>query len=107
MNGNVITLHLVDGGRGDDDLAQNGVIIDQNAPAVSPTSLQVRNIRTDETFDTISEAVNQALEGDTLVIEGQGVLLDNIAIDKSLTIRAASDANVTIRAEDREPPWPE
>jgi len=100
INGNVITLHFADGERGDDDLARNGMIVDQGGPGVPAIAPSVRNTRTNETFDTISEAVNRALEGDTLVIEGQGVLLDNIAIDKSLTIRAASDANVTIRAED-------
>ena len=31
--GNTITLHLVDGQRGDDDLAANGVIVDPGAPA--------------------------------------------------------------------------
>jgi hypothetical protein len=31
---NVITITLVDGGLGDDDLTQNGVIVDQGAPAI-------------------------------------------------------------------------
>ena len=38
ISGNVITLHLVDGLRGDDDLAVNGVIIDPGAPALAPAN---------------------------------------------------------------------
>jgi hypothetical protein len=36
---NTITLHFVDGGRGDDDLTANGVIVDPGAPAFTPSSL--------------------------------------------------------------------
>ena len=32
--GNVITLHFKDGARGDDDLQENGVVVDPGAPAV-------------------------------------------------------------------------
>ena len=32
--GNIITLHFVDGQRGDDDLTANGIIVDQGAPGV-------------------------------------------------------------------------
>jgi len=34
INGNVITLHFVDGERGDADLAPNGVIVDPSGPAI-------------------------------------------------------------------------
>ena len=37
--GNNIVLHLVDGGRGDDDLAQNGVIFDIGGPAISSATV--------------------------------------------------------------------
>ena len=37
ISGNVITLHLVDGLRGDDDLTVNGVIVDPGAPALAPS----------------------------------------------------------------------
>ena len=33
INGNLVTLHFVDGQRGDSDLAVNGVIVDPGAPA--------------------------------------------------------------------------
>lgn len=36
LNGNSITLHLVDGSRGDDDVTANGVIVDPGAPATAP-----------------------------------------------------------------------
>ena len=36
IDGNVITLHFVDGQRGDDDLTANGVIVDPGAPALGP-----------------------------------------------------------------------
>jgi LmbE family N-acetylglucosaminyl deacetylase len=35
INGNVITLHLVDSKRGDDDLIANGIVFDVGAPAVA------------------------------------------------------------------------
>jgi len=34
ISGNVITLYFIDGMRGDDDLAANGIVIDDGAPAV-------------------------------------------------------------------------
>lgn len=41
VNGNVVTLHFVDGKRGDDDLAVNAVIVDQGAPVFAPADLAV------------------------------------------------------------------
>jgi hypothetical protein len=38
INGNVITLHFVDGMRGDDDLTANGIIVDVGAPGVVAAS---------------------------------------------------------------------
>jgi len=38
ISGNVITLHFVDGMRGDDDLTANGIVVDVGAPAVSDIS---------------------------------------------------------------------
>jgi hypothetical protein len=35
INGNIITLHFLDGMRGDDDLIANGVVVDVGAPAVT------------------------------------------------------------------------
>lgn len=32
INGNKITLHFIDGQRGDDDITANGIIIDQGGP---------------------------------------------------------------------------
>ena len=39
INGNVITLHFVDGRRGDDDLTANGIIVDPGAPSSFAYSL--------------------------------------------------------------------
>jgi hypothetical protein len=36
---NVITITLVDGGLGDDDLTANGVIVDQGGPAYPPSGV--------------------------------------------------------------------
>jgi hypothetical protein len=38
INGNVITLHFVDGERGDDDLVADGIIVDIGGPGVSASS---------------------------------------------------------------------
>ncbi|MBI4824805.1 MAG: InlB B-repeat-containing protein [Nitrospirae bacterium] len=38
INGNIITLHFVDGQRGDDDLIADGTVIDQGGPGVSSDS---------------------------------------------------------------------
>jgi RHS repeat-associated protein len=56
IQGNVITLRLVDGGRGDDDLVANGIIADPGAPAVSPHARMYRlyNDRRDAHFFTLS-----------------------------------------------------
>jgi hypothetical protein len=38
ISGNVVTLHFVDGQRGDDDLTANGTIVDQGGPGTTSTS---------------------------------------------------------------------
>jgi len=38
ITGNVVTLHFVDGQRGDDDLTANGTIVDQGGPGTTSTS---------------------------------------------------------------------
>jgi len=38
INGNVVTLHFVDGQRGDDDLIANGTIVDQGGPGFTSNS---------------------------------------------------------------------
>lgn len=38
ISGNLVTLHFVDGGRGDDDLTANGIIVDPGAPALNPST---------------------------------------------------------------------
>jgi len=38
INGNIITLHFVDGGRGDNDITANGVIIDPSSPGTLPST---------------------------------------------------------------------
>ena len=38
INGNIVTLHFVDGQRGDADLEANGIIVDPGAPAVNAKS---------------------------------------------------------------------
>ncbi len=44
INGNRVTLHLVDGQRGDDDLTENGEISDDGGPVFAPADLSVTNI---------------------------------------------------------------
>lgn len=39
FNANVVTLHLVDGLRGDDDVTANGVVVDPGAPATAPEAV--------------------------------------------------------------------
>ena len=41
INGNVVILHFIDGQRGDDDLTQNGVIVDQGGPGSPPGAAPV------------------------------------------------------------------
>lgn len=36
INGNRVTLHFVDGGRGDDDLTANGVVVEPGGPVIDP-----------------------------------------------------------------------
>ena len=46
INGNTITLHFVDGARGDDDLEANGQISDPGGPALYtvPTALTISDM---------------------------------------------------------------
>jgi hypothetical protein len=57
--GRRVRLHLVDGGRGDSDLAANGIIVDPGAPAASPADLIVTNgiVYTVDAANPIAEAV--------------------------------------------------
>ncbi len=43
FNGNIVTLHFVDGARGDADLTANGVIVDPGAPAIPATLEQPKS----------------------------------------------------------------
>lgn len=43
ISGGVVTLHLVDGLRGDDDLTENGTIVDQGGPGISATLVPAMN----------------------------------------------------------------
>ena len=43
INGNLVTLHFVDGQRGDDDLTPDGKIIDQGGPGSPPIPVPVFN----------------------------------------------------------------
>jgi hypothetical protein len=67
IHGNRITLHLVDGGRGDSDLTANGVIVDPGAPAVEVDIVPTRfrrmyNRNSDFHFYTTSLAEFQAVQ---------------------------------------------
>ena len=53
---NRVTLHFVDGQRGDDDLRENGVIVDVGAPVLAPADLSL----------TISDDPDPALVGEAL-----------------------------------------
>ena len=50
INGNEITLHFVDGQRGDDDLTADGVIIDQGAPGASNAPASTTRSSSDSCF---------------------------------------------------------
>jgi hypothetical protein len=46
ITGNTVTFSITDGGRGDDDLAANGTIVDQGGPGVPAVPLEERQIPT-------------------------------------------------------------
>jgi len=47
INGNVITLHFIDGMRGDDDITANGIVVDDGAPAVDIDSGEGTTVTSD------------------------------------------------------------
>ena len=51
VNGNIV-LHLVDGGRGDDDIVKNGVIFDIGGPAISQPNLLPGDYNLNSVVDT-------------------------------------------------------
>jgi parallel beta-helix repeat protein len=63
--------------------------------------LGVYNTRTLENFSSIQEAVNDpdTLNGDIITI-AEGIYTENIAINKKITIRPVTGANVTIKPSD-------
>ncbi|MGB0384896.1 MAG: M36 family metallopeptidase [Ardenticatenaceae bacterium] len=61
INGNTITLHFVDGQRGDHDLSPNGQIIDPGAPAMRQAPLNVSLATFDEQTTIPSRQVGLAL----------------------------------------------
>ena len=58
---NTITLHYVDGLRGDDDLTANGVIVDPGAPAVSPPTFAATF--TEDSLPVLIQDAGLTLEG--------------------------------------------
>lgn len=60
INGNIITLHLVDGQRGDDDQTANGIIVDPGAPAVDILPPSVTRVTVSSS--TWSEAFRAAVD---------------------------------------------
>ena len=72
--GNHVTLYFVDGQRGDDDLLQNGEIIDQGAPVLAPADLSVSITDTPEPVAvggqvTYTVTVSNAGPSDASVVE--------------------------------------
>ncbi len=74
------------------------------AHSVNITSIDilgVYNNRTMESFSSIQDAINDpdTINGDTIIIS-EGIYIENIAIDKKLTIKSATGANVALKPKD-------
>ena len=100
FDGNTITLHFVDGQRGDDDLTANGVIVDPSAPASAGTlTLSIaadsvaENAGTDATTVTVTRGNTSDLS-DPLVVTLTNGDDTEIAIPSSVTI-LANEASAT------------
>jgi parallel beta-helix repeat protein len=65
--------------------------------------LGVYNTRTQESFSSIQEAVDDpdTINGDTITIE-EGIYIENVAINKQLIIKPVTGANVTVKAKNEE-----
>jgi uncharacterized repeat protein (TIGR01451 family) len=60
IDGNVVTLHLQDGARGDDDLTENGIIVDPGAPGGFAENTALPDRDGDGTPDTIDNCPAQS-----------------------------------------------
>jgi parallel beta-helix repeat protein len=67
-------------------------------------SIYVENVLSGTRFDTIQEAVDNAMPMDRLVIHGRGTLTENVNIDKPLTITVDSESEITVEADDPSSP---
>ena len=67
INGNIITLHLIDGNSGDDDLAANGAIVDVGGPGVLSPILPDD---TDDDGDGFSENQGDCDDGNIAIFPG-------------------------------------
>jgi len=61
INGNIVTLHFVDGQRGDNDITANGTVVEPGGPAIVNEAPQITSLNLDST--TIDENETITLSG--------------------------------------------
>ena len=76
INNNIVTLHSVDGGRGDDDLTFNGTIVDARASIIAPAELSIAEI------DSVDPVLVTGQLVDTFTVPNAG---PSIATEVTLT----------------------
>ncbi len=78
----------------------NNQTVSQVVNVTSVDVLGVYNTRTQESFATIQEAIDDAdtRDGDTITI-AEGTYTENVIVNKKLTIQPVTGANVTVKAD--------
>lgn len=79
-------------------LIADNSILKQNSEAV-PLGGAVHNINTNQSYSTIQEAINNASNGDIIVVDN-GTFPEQVVVNKSITLRNSTDAHPVINADE-------
>lgn len=96
-----VTLSSTSAGTANVSATLDNQTVNQPVTITSINVLGILNTRTQESFTTIQEAIDDVdtRDGDTITL-AEGTYTENVAVNKKLTIQPVIGANVTVKADD-------